>query len=101
MAGAYATPQVASCLRQGSDGSCEEMNVISFKPDVPGKYIIKVSAELPSGDALGPAASAMTIVAEVGGEAQGGCASTNGSAATLAALVLGLGALTGLKRRMK
>jgi hypothetical protein len=67
---------------------------ISFTPDQPGQYIIKVTASLPGDDTLGPNTATYTIVAEVEGEAQGGCAATSGGFAALA-----FGLLLGLRRR--
>lgn len=86
-------PQVTNCLRM-SEGQCAEMNNIRFEPDMPGEYVIKVTASLPQQDELGPSTATYTIVAEVEGEAQGGCAATSGG---LAALALGL--LVALRRR--
>jgi MYXO-CTERM domain-containing protein len=82
------SPQVANCLETDSDGNCTKLNNIRFTPDAPGTYVIKVNAELPNGDTNGPASSSYTIVAEVDGEAQGGCAAA--STGGLAALALGL-----------
>ncbi|MBI3178708.1 MAG: hypothetical protein HYZ27_03550, partial [Deltaproteobacteria bacterium] len=89
------TPQVASCLRQNSAGNCTELNSIRFEPDEPGTYKIRVNAELPLGDAMGTDVATYTIVAEVGGEGQGGCAA--GAPTGLAALVVGL--FAALRRR--
>jgi len=69
---------------------------IEFTPDEPGDYIIKITASLPGDDALGPNTATYTIVAEVEGDAQGGCAATSGG---LAALALGL--LMAVRRRKK
>jgi uncharacterized protein (TIGR03382 family) len=70
---------------------------ITFIPDQPGEYTVKVTASLPGEDTLGPSTSTYTIVAEVEGEAQGGgCAATSGGFAALA-----LGLLVGLRRRRK
>jgi uncharacterized protein (TIGR03382 family) len=70
---------------------------ITFTPDQPGAYVVKVTASLPGEDALGPSTATYTIVANVEGEAQGGCAATSGG---FAALTLGL-LLVGLRRRRK
>jgi hypothetical protein len=67
---------------------------IMFTPDQPGEYIIKVTSSLPGEDTLGPSTSTYTIVAEVEGEPQGGCAATSGGFAALA-----FGLLLGLRRR--
>ena len=91
--------QVSSCLRQATDGSCEEFNTIAFTPDEPGRYVVKVTASLPNGDDLGPDTATALVVAEVGGESQGGgCAA--GGASGLAGLALALFA-AGLRRRRK
>jgi MYXO-CTERM domain-containing protein len=82
------SPQVANCIETDADGNCAKLNNIRFTPDAPGTYVIKVNAELPHGDANGPASASYTIVAEVDGEAQGGCAAA--STGGLAALGLGL-----------
>jgi hypothetical protein len=79
-------PQVTNCV-ETSGGTCTAMNNIEFEPDVPGKYVIKVTASLPQDDPLGPNTAAYTIVADVEGEPQGGCAATSGG---FAALALGL-----------
>ncbi|OGQ85617.1 MAG: hypothetical protein A2289_01670 [Deltaproteobacteria bacterium RIFOXYA12_FULL_58_15] len=77
------SPQVASCL-QMEGNSCTEMNTIRFTPDAPGEYVIKVTASLPQGDALGRDTATYSIVANVEGDAQGGCNATSGGFATLA-----------------
>ncbi len=69
---------------------------IMFTPDQPGEYLIKVTASLAGEDAIGPSTSTFTIVAEVDGEPQGGCAATSGGFAALA-----LGLLLGVRRRRK
>lgn len=92
------TPQLGACLQYGDDGRCSESNTIRFTPDAPGRYVIKVTSKLPQGDAIGPDTATMSIVAEVEGEPQGGCASA-GASGGLAALALGLLALGGLRRR--
>ncbi len=88
------SPHVVNCLRT-QDGVCTETNNIRFAPDQPGEYVIKVTASLQQDDPLGPSTATYTIVAEVEGEAKGGCAATSGS---LAALALGL-LLAGWRRR--
>ena len=81
-------PQVSNCLRMEA-GECTEVNNVRFTPDAPGKYKVKLTVSLPNGDPLGgPTTASYTIVAEVGGEAKGGCAAT--SAGGMAALALAL-----------
>ena len=88
------SPQVMTCTKELDNGTCAEADTIRFKPDQPGRYVIQVATTLPAGDAMGPSTSVATIVADVGGEAQGGCASTGASSTgTLAMLLLSLGAL--------
>jgi MYXO-CTERM domain-containing protein len=88
------SPQVANCLTF-ADGKCTELNNIRFTPDAPGKYNIRVRAELPNSPGDGNAAI-FNITAEVTGEPKGGC-STTGSSAGLVAVALGL--LVALRRR--
>ena len=83
------SPQVANCLETDSDGNCTRLNNIRFTPDAPGTYVIRVNAELPHGDVNGPNTATFTVVAEVGGDAKGGCAAAGGSAG-LAGLALAL-----------
>jgi MYXO-CTERM domain-containing protein len=82
-------PQVANCARM-EDGACVEMNNIRFTPDVPGEYIIKVTASMDDGTAT------YTVIADVGGESKGGCAATSGGFAALA-----LGLLLVVRRRRR
>lgn len=83
-------PEVANCLENAADGSCASMNRLNFKADAPGTYEIQVTVTLPRGDSkqMGNGTAIATIVAEVGGDAQGGCAA--GSTSVLGALALGL-----------
>jgi hypothetical protein len=81
------SPQVANCLETDTDGNCTKLNNIRFTPDAAGTYVIKVNAELPHGDTNGPSSATYTIVAEVDGDAQGGCAAAGTG---LAALAFGL-----------
>jgi uncharacterized protein (TIGR03382 family) len=60
-------------------GSCDSLNTLRFTPDAPGRYEIKVTSNLPRGDAMGIDTATYTIVAEVEGEALGGCAAVPGS----------------------
>ncbi|MEO0592479.1 MAG: thrombospondin type 3 repeat-containing protein [Myxococcota bacterium] len=91
--------QVASCLRQASDGLCDELNSIAFNADEPGRYVVKVTATLANGDDQGPATATALVVAEVEGESQGGgCAA--GGASGLGALAAGM-MLAGLRRRRR
>jgi len=86
--------QLAECLNQNADGTCAEVNNIRFKVDAPGKYLVRVNAELPSGDPLGlgqaSATTALTITAIDDGKS--GCAAA-GAPALVAAALLALGAL--------
>jgi hypothetical protein len=82
------SPQVANCLETDSDGNCTKLNNIRFVPDAPGTYVIRVNAELPHGDNNGPSTATFTVVAEVDGEAKGGCAAAG--TGSLAALAFGL-----------
>ncbi|MEO1483497.1 MAG: thrombospondin type 3 repeat-containing protein [Myxococcota bacterium] len=92
--------RISSCLRVGDDGACAETSNIAFTPDEPGRYVIRVTSNLPNGDTLDPNATATAlVVAEVGGESQGGgCAA--GGASGLAGLALAMFA-AGLRRRRK
>lgn len=80
-----------------------DFNRISFKADAPGKYEIKVAANLPEGDPQqdlvgGSGTSTATIVVNVAeGSGGGGCAAA-GASSSLA--MLGL-ALVGLVRRRR
>ena len=91
------SPQVANCLTTDASGTCTELNNIRFAPDVPGKYVIKVIAELPNGDASGITTATYAVVVEVDGESKGGCAGT-GAAGGLAAVALALFALVRRRR---
>jgi hypothetical protein len=95
------TNRVSNCLRQSSGGGCAEYNYISFEPDAPGEYVIKVSAELPAGDPLNiNAATRAAITIKVGGQAEdGGCNDATGASGGLAALAVGLFATSTLRRR--
>jgi uncharacterized protein (TIGR03382 family) len=92
------SPQVANCLETDSDGNCTELNNIRFTPDAPGTYVIKVNAELPHGDNAGPDTATYTIIAEVDGEAKGGCAAAGGVGAFG---VMALGLLVAVRRKRK
>jgi uncharacterized protein (TIGR03382 family) len=94
------SPQLGNCLRQASDGSCEEFNNLKFTPDEPGTYKVKVNINLASGNdpmGLGSAAASATATIQVGGESAGGCAA--GASSAMGAMALGLVAL--LRRRRK
>ncbi len=73
------------------------MGTIHFTADAPGTYVIRVNAELPYGDVNGPSSASFTIVAEVEGDAKGGCAAA--STGGLAALVFGLMFFSRRRRR--
>jgi MYXO-CTERM domain-containing protein len=94
-------PELANCLEQNEDGTCRQDNKVRFMPDVDGEYTIKITVDLPNGDALnlGSSTAVATVVADVGGEAPmaGGCAGA--SATAMAALALG--ALVAVRRRKK
>jgi uncharacterized protein (TIGR03382 family) len=92
----------ASLLNGKGAGNTEVQNpqvtngagdVIKFTPDQPGQYTIRVTSTVP-GDM--EATASYTIVADVGGEAKGGCAATSGGFAALA-----LGLLLGVLRRRR
>jgi hypothetical protein len=91
-------PQVANCIRQEADGTCSELNQISFVPDAPGLYEVKVTVNLPGGDprGYGTTTAVSLIQMEVTGSA-GGCAA--GAGTGLAAMALGLMAVTRRRRR--
>lgn len=86
------SPQVVNCLEQDAAGACTKFNNIRFTPDAAGTYEIKVRADVPN---LGEAAT-YTVIADVEGDAQGGCAAAGSSAGVLAAA---LGLLVFIRRR--
>lgn len=96
-------PQVVNCLRV-EEGVCTETNHLRFEPDVPGEYLIEVSATLPQGDPkeLGVETTTSTLsvdVAPADDTAPSGCAAGGASAG---AIVLGsLAALLSAVRRRK
>lgn len=92
-------PQVANCLRRDDDGTCIELNQISFTPDAAGLYEIQVTVELPGGDprGYGNTTAVALIQAEVTGGTSGGCSAGGGTGA--AALVMGLMAVFRRRRR--
>ena len=92
------TPQVANCLRLDDDGACSELNTIRFEPDMPGRYQIKVTAELPGGDELGPTVATHVLAINVSGESDGGGCRTVDAPASWLALVFLLG-LAAIRRR--
>lgn len=94
-----ASPQLFACSQIAPDGSCLEVDTIRFKPDAPGRYVIKVAASLRGEDPLGPSTATASLVVDVGGESQGGC--TAGASSPWAAVVLALGFVTRLFARRR
>jgi len=74
-----------------------QANQMYFVPDKHGQYVVQLNATLPNGDPsqLGPATTSTTVKINVEGSDQGGCAATQGSLWSAAAIL----ALFALRRR--
>ena len=95
------SPQVASCLRTDDTGRCVELNNIRLKPDVHGRYVLKVTAELPDGDpqGLNQTAATASVTLDVTGDDKSGCSAVGGTGALIAGLLSAAGLISRRRRR--